>query len=353
MQAFFYFPQCLFICCSRFVQIYIESILQLPLKIRSVWHFILLTALTVFSLLIGLLHISFVFTERILFLWMITAPTNLIVYIIGAPRSGTTRLHKLVSSNETEFTAMRMWELFFAPSLIQKKIFAFVGKLDGLLNSVFSKTIQKAEKGLFNKFNNIHALSLFNVEEDALVLFHLCYTYHLSFLLGTEKSYADLNRNKNIPKAVWVYYKYCIENHQIQNPGKVYIAKNPFFTAHTKSLESLFSKVKFINLSRDISEVAPSFYSMKKHLSKVFYGCEPSQKKYDEILDLLNYWQREGIQLDKANSIQLNYLDLKKKPSLMVENIYTFLNLELSDLYKKALLIEDEKSKAFKSKHKY
>ena len=144
MQAFFYFPQCLFICCSRFVQIYIESILQLPLKIRSISHFILLSTLTVFSLLIGLVHISFVFTERILFSWMIKAPTNMMVYILGAPRSGTTRLHKLVSSNETEFTAMRMWELFFAPSLIQKKSFALVGKVDGFLNSVFSKAIKKA-----------------------------------------------------------------------------------------------------------------------------------------------------------------------------------------------------------------
>jgi len=353
MQAFFYFPQCLLICCAKFSQLYLESIFQLPFKLMSIWHIILLSILALFSFITGIIHITFVFTERIFFSWMLKPQKSLIVYIIGAPRSGTTRLHKLIASNEQKFTAMKMWELFFAPSIIQKKAFSMVGKIDGFFNSIFSTTIKKTEKALFSKFNTIHPLSLFNVEEDALVLFHLFYTYHLSFLLGTEKSYAHLNRNKNIPKAVWVYYKYCIENHQLQNPGKIYVAKNPFFTAHTHSLKALFSEVKFINITRGIEEVAPSFFSMKNHLSKVFYGCEPSQKKYREVLDLLNYWQECGASLQSPNSIQLNYLRLKEKPSEVVERIYKFLDLNLSSEQKEALFVEDENSKNFKSKHQY
>ena len=353
MQAFFYFPQCLLICCFKFSQLYLESIFQLPFKLRSLWQIILISILGMFTFITGIIHITLVFTERIFFSWILKPQKSLIVYIIGAPRSGTTRLHKLIASNEQEFTAMKMWELFFAPSIIQKKAFSIVGKIDGFFNSIFSTTIKNTEKALFSKFNTIHPLSLFNVEEDALVLFHLFYTYHLSFLLGTEKSYANLNRNINIPKAVWLYYKYCIENHQIQNPGKTYIAKNPFFTAHTNSLNTLFSDVKFITITRDIKEVVPSFFSMKKHLSKVFYGCEPSPNKYREILDLLNYWQECGASLQNPNSMQLKYLSLKEKPSEAVEIIYKFLDLDLNTEQKEALFIEDEKSKNFKSKHQY
>jgi len=354
MLAFFYYPQCLLICCSRFVQLYLKSLCLLPLKLKSIWHFMLLTILVIFSFCIGLFHISFVFIERMFFSWALKPSNKLMVYIIGAPRSGTTRLHKLLASDKNQFTAIKMWELFFAPALIQKKAFHFLGKIDStLFNDGISKSIQKAEKLLFSKFNNIHSLSLFNVEEDALVLFHLGYTYHLSFLLGTEKSYANLNRNKNIPKAVWVYYKYCIENHQMQNLGKIYLAKNPFYTAHSNTLKELFPSVKFINLSRDLKEVAPSFFSMKKHLSKVFYGTNPSEQKYKEILDLLKYWQKCGAELKETNAVQVDYFDLKKQPSLVVENLYAFLNLDLKSGQRTALLLEDEKSKNYLSKHKY
>ena len=351
--AFFYFPQCLLICSYKCVQLYLESVFQLPYKFRSIWSLILLTILSVFSLIIGIIHITFVFTERILFSWILKPQKSLIVYIIGAPRSGTTRLHKLIASNDQEFTAMKMWELFFAPSIIQKMVFSIVGKIDGFFNSIFSTTIKKAERTLFSKFNNIHPLSLFNVEEDALVLFHLFYTYHLSFLLGTEKSYSNLNRDKHIPKAIWVYYKFCIENHQIQNPEKIYLSKNPFFTAHSNRLESVFPAVKFINISRDIEEVSLSFFSMKKHLSNVFYGCNPSQQKYKEILVLLKYWQESGAKLKGTNSIQVDYMDMKEKPSAVIKNIYNFLSLDLNKSQQALLLQEDENSKNYISKHRY
>ena len=352
MLAFLYFPQCLVICCSKFIQLYVESILQLPLKLRSVWHFLLITSLALFSLTTALFHISIVFIERIVFSPFISIAPQQMVYIVGAPRSGTTRMHKLLASDKTMFTAMKMWELFFAPSIVQKKIFGLFSRVDGLLKYRFSNAIVKAEKRLFSKFNNIHSLSLFNVEEDALVLFQLFFSYHMSFLLGNETSYANLNRNKNIPKAVWVYYKYCIENHQLQNKGKVYLSKNPFFTAHTNSLKSLFPKIQFINLTRDIEEVAPSFFSMKRHLSNVFYGCNPSQKKYKAILELLKFWQQSGLEISVSNT-QVDYLNLKNTPSKTIIGLYNFLKLELKEAQKQRLLLEDEKSKSYKSKHKY
>ncbi len=354
MLAIFYYPQCILLCCSRFVQLYLESICLLPIKLKSIWNFILISIPAFFSLGIGLLHINFVFIERIFFSWAMKPQNKLMVYIIGAPRSGTTRLHKLLAADKNQFTTMKMWELFFAPALIQKKALHLLGKIDSaLFKNRISNSIQKAEKLLFNKFNDIHSLSLFNVEEDALVLFHLFYTYHLSFLLGTEESYANLNRNKNVPKSVWIYYKYCIENHQMQNATKIYLAKNPFLSSHSQSLETLFPLVRFINITRNIKEVAPSFFSMKKYLSNVFYSTNPSENKYKEILEILKYWQKCGTELKETEAIQVDYLDLKKQPSLVIDKLYTFLNIDLTLTQQKVLLLEDEKSKNYKSNHKY
>ena len=142
MLAFYYFPQCLFICCTQFIQLYLESILLLPLKAKSIWHFLLISILAGFSLLTAIFHISCVFIERILLGALIRPKPNPMVYIIGAPRSGTTRMHKLLADDQTQFTAMRMWELFFAPALIQKKLFRLFGKIDELFHCIKLKAVK-------------------------------------------------------------------------------------------------------------------------------------------------------------------------------------------------------------------
>ena len=45
------------------------------------------------------------------------------VFIVGVPRSGTTFLHRLLARDEEQFTSMKFWEILFAPSIIQKKIY--------------------------------------------------------------------------------------------------------------------------------------------------------------------------------------------------------------------------------------
>ena len=94
---------------------------------------------------------------------------------------------------------MAPWELFFAPAISQKLILISLGKIDEFFGAPFFRLIQYFEKKIFRDFNRVHKLGLFNVEEDALILFHLFSCYHMSFLLGKERSYSHLNYNKDVP----------------------------------------------------------------------------------------------------------------------------------------------------------
>ena len=85
----------------------------------------------------------------------------------------------------------------------------------------------------------------------------------------------------------------------------------------------------------------------------MFYSANPSEKKYKEILDLLKYWQKCGTELKETKAVQIDYLDLKKQPSLVIDKLYTFLNIDLTLTQQKVLLLEDEKSKIYQSNHKY
>lgn len=351
MLALYYLPQCLGIACLRFFQLYINSIPLFPKKASSVFRFLMVSTIAIAAFSISIIHITIVFTERFLFGALITPSNKLRLYIIGAPRSGTTRLHKLLANDTVHFTSMKMWEMFLAPSVAQKAILILIGKVDALCGSYVSKFITTVEQKMFSNFNTIHHLSIFNVEEDALLLFHLFSTYHLSFLLGKEQSYTSLNYNQKIPQAIWVYYNLCIENHLVFNPNKTYLSKNPFLTSAINELKNVHSNTKFIFLKRSIQNVAPSFFSMKRFLSNVFYGKNPSQQQYIAILDVLENWQKKPS--NNKDIMLINYTQLKTEPSNAVEKTYDFANISLNDHQSLFLKKEDKSAKSYKSKHEY
>ncbi|MBA4367501.1 MAG: hypothetical protein C0403_07665, partial [Desulfobacterium sp.] len=55
------------------------------------------------------------------------------VFVVGFPRSGTTYLHRLLNSDYEQFTSLKLWEILFAPSILQKKFFRILGKIDRMI----------------------------------------------------------------------------------------------------------------------------------------------------------------------------------------------------------------------------
>ena len=116
----YYYPQWLLISTWRFFKLFTESLWLFPWRFSSIPKFVFVALLSVFALLISHLHLSIVFIEHViisLFGQLKPYPT---VFIIGPPRSGTTRMHKLMALDTKTFSSMKMWELFFAPAISQK-----------------------------------------------------------------------------------------------------------------------------------------------------------------------------------------------------------------------------------------
>lgn len=350
----YYFPQWLCISTWRFFKLLTESLWLFPWCFSSIPRFVLVALLSVFALLISYLHLSVVFIEHIVFSLFRPLKHYHTVFIIGPPRSGTTHMHKLLAKDIKTFSSMKMWELFFAPAISQKLLLVGVGKIDAFFGAPFYRFIQFFEKKIFQNFNHIHKLGLFNLEEDALILFHLFSSYHLSFLIGKEQSYAHLNFNKDIPKAVWVYYKICVDNHMRLNPRKIYLSKNPFFSGSSESLNTLFKTSKFIYMDRDMNQVVPSFFSLKKFLSQVFYGKQPSKARYKSILKTLHFWRDTPVKdFSKAITLKANFKELTTKPVNLINKIYKFIGIKMDAGYKDALIGEAQEAKRYKSEHKY
>ena len=162
------------------------------IKFTLFWP-ILLTVSLVNIIFLGLDNILFDFNKI-----KIKKP----IFIIGFPRSGTTFLHKVLSS-DTQFTTPKLWELLFAPSITQKYIFKFI--------FIFFKPI-KALSFLLkplsiykSKIHNIHEIKLNNPEEDylAFIPYAACFILILFFpikeiwkLIDFDQSYSTKSKNK-------------------------------------------------------------------------------------------------------------------------------------------------------------
>ena len=88
------------------------------------------------------------------------------LFILGFPRSGTTFLHKTLT-NDNQFTTPLLWELLFAPSILQKKIF---WRINNLFNMKYYGENIRWFKKITKKFDHIHQIKLSNPEEDYLSL---------------------------------------------------------------------------------------------------------------------------------------------------------------------------------------
>ena len=349
----YYYPQWLCISTWRFFKLFSESLWLFPLRFSSIHRLALVSILSVFALIISYLHLSIVFIEQIVFFLFGPLKPYPIVFIVGPPRSGTTRMHKLLAADQKTFSSMKMWELFFAPAVCQKLLLIGLGKIDELFGAPLFRLIQFIENKAFEDFNRIHNLGLFNIEEDALILFHLFSSYHMSFLIGKEQSFKQLNYDKGIPKAVWVYYKICVDNHMRLNQRKTYLSKNPFFSGSYESLSVLFKAPKFIYMDRDINQVAPSFFSLKKFLSHIFYGKQPSIIRYKSILKTLHFWRDAPLNISKSVALRASFKELTTEPVNLVSKIYQFMRIKVGAEYKKVLKLEAQKVKSYKSEHRY
>ena len=158
-----------------------------------------LTLLWPILITVSLINIIFLGLDKILFDFnsiKIKKP----IFIIGFPRSGTTFLHKVISK-DNQFTTPRLWELLFAPSIIQKYIFKF-------LFIIFKpiKVLSFLLKPLYSsKIHNIHEIKLDNPEEDylAFIPYGACFILVLFFpvkeiwkLIDFDRSYDTKSKNR-------------------------------------------------------------------------------------------------------------------------------------------------------------
>jgi hypothetical protein len=284
------------------------------------------------------------------------------VFIIGNPRSGTTFLHRLLAKDERNFSFIRMWEVIFAPSIAQRKLFWFFQKLDNALGGKFQSWLLNQEKKTWLS-NPIHKIGLLEPEEDESILFSMWETIFTSVVFP----HPELVRNyalfdKQMPllrrRKIMRFYRDCLRRHLFAwNSNKKFLSKNPTFSPKVDSLYEFFPDAKIIYLVRNPLDTIPSIISWMSYQWKQFSDPAENYLFKDYMLELAKEWYQyplERFAKAPAESYAIvRYEDLAKAPRQVVTGLYEKFGFELSPEFEGILDEADRAAWGYKSKHRY
>jgi hypothetical protein len=237
-----------------------------------------------FSLLFSVLWISSqigFLIDKVLFYRFKKQKINHPVFIIGNFRSGSTLLYRLLAQDEMNFTAMKSWEIYTAPSITQRKLLRGLQTIDDILGGRLTKRFSDWNASQFGDIR-IHAVSTFEPEEDEGLFLQLWYGLFVWFFFPSEfeQGWFD-NFDRVIPepvkRRVMEFYRGCIKRHVFAHGcNRTYLAKNPSHTGKLDSLLAEFPDAKIIYLYREPGQMIAS--TMSWFSFALHYFCDLSEK---------------------------------------------------------------------------
>ena len=310
-----------------------------------------------------LFHRLALWLDAWLFRQQLSASLDRPVFIVGLPRSGTTYLQRLLSTQSHCLTTFPLWEAVFAPALCEKLLLAWLYRrfkrpADFLLSLIESRLAASTEK--------IHSVGLFEAEEDfvALLAYDLCFLRVFLFPYD-DRSWSlarcDTLTEHQLDKFLRVYEGLLVR-HQVFRHKRV-LSKNPSLTLWSEKLRARFPQATVIAMRRNPVEVVGSqLSSIEPALS--WFGSrlreEPALierfvsmlEAYSGHLDVLESRSRGLRPVSKGSSV-LDYEDLVQDPAKVVDSLVADLGIERDEARRTELAGLIARGKKYSSRHNY
>lgn len=277
----------------------------------------------------SLLYRVLFFLDDILFPGHKTHPVEKPLFIIGNLRSGSTFLHRLLSRDQT-FTSLTTWDIYLAPSVIQKKITQFVSRIDKKLGGHLHRLLYAFDRRTLGRFK-IHPISFFQPEEDENILLHAWDSFWVTFLFPFMDEFPNYQHfDEALPdghkRRIMAFYKSMLQRHLYATGKKYYVAKAPAFSAKIETLVEFFPDARIIYLARNPLDMLPSTVSWINYSRRVFTDPGEGYFYLDEIVDFTQHWYRHPLRyLDAHPSpryLILKYDDLIQRPEQVIRSFY-------------------------------
>ncbi len=284
------------------------------------------------------------------------------IFIIGNFRSGSTLLQRLLARDREHMTAMKTWEIYLAPSILQRKFWRVVAKIDqktfggALLNRLTHR--DNAWLGTIP----MHKVGLQEVDEDEGILLHNWTSSFLMFVFPFIESmppylYFDTEMPEDEKHMAMEFYYRCVQKHVYDHGGKRYIAKNPAFSVKIDSLRQYFPDAKFIYLVRNPVDMLASKTSFFSYIWQYFGTPLERYPFKDLMLDFTRHWYLYSLErlafLPESEYVILRYDSLVEQLDESIRMIYNRFNMPITPKFEKELVRAVKDADGYESKHKY
>ncbi|MEO6036990.1 MAG: sulfotransferase, partial [Saprospiraceae bacterium] len=286
------------------------------------------------------------------------------VFIIGIPRSATTLLYKILAADTRHFHCFKLWELVFAPSILQKYFFVGVQSLDRRIGNPLYRLSLWLDKVIFGEFRGIHEMGLSKPEEDEVLFLYNFSSVYLHFfypdtpVLDNVLRYDEMLPEKVRTANVNFYYR-CIQRHQyvFDRRGKrFFLSKNPCFVSKMNSIALRFDRAKFIYPLRSPLQAIPSTISLNARIHAVFTSAGKTFPLAEKTTDRLLDWYLHADHVMKTTIGERGYTAyyqrLTTEPKRVFKEIYRFLGIDhpaMQDVYASI----DQNTRYYASPHRY
>jgi hypothetical protein len=297
--------------------------------------------------------------DRIFFPSHARRPIRQPVFIIGNPRSGTTLFHRLLSRDRERFHCFRTWEIF-APSILQQRVAAWLGRRDARRGGRLRRRIEAAEARRFAGFAHIHRVGLFLPEEDGKVLIHVLASAFLTWFFPPREFGSLVRFDLDVPadrqRSILAFYAACVRRHAYAQGGaRQLLSKNPMFTGMITALQRAFPDCKFVCLVRNPLDTIPSTISLSRAL--MGRNDQPDATIDRAIYAQLCFFYRHALDglaaLPPDRCVFVKYDELLRDPRQTVEGVYRQLGFATTSAFAAELAREETSIRTTRSEHRY
>ncbi len=315
--------------------------------------------------LIILINWVFLIVDNFIFWTYRKQSIKKLVFITGLPRSATSLVFHKLANDADHFTSFKLWEIIFAPSIIQKYFFRAILFIDKSIGHPLYACSKLLDRLLFKKLRGIHDMSLSKPEEDELLFIYKLSTvlfvyvfpglHYLDNLLEFDEKIQPQTRYK-----LMRFYKRCLQRHNFvfnRNDNKYLLSKNPAFVSRIRSLHDTFPDSHLIYTYRSPLKTIPATISLNRHLYSIFASIDEAFPMASSTKDMLTRWY---IMSNKAlkekyqgKQLVLDYAHITEQLSNTLTEIYQCLGIETTKKLQLTFALAEEKSRLFKSNNHY
>jgi hypothetical protein len=335
------------------------SLVKSPLRLRRWAYVMLFTGLYGAMWLLVALGRAF---DHVLFPGFRRQAVREPVFIVAAPRSGTTLTQKLLSLDEERFVHIKLYQTVF-PSITWQRFFEGMARLDSSIGQPLARLMAWMEKRFFGGLERTHQLRFDAPEGDEGFFVYTFVTQaiyllfpHVEALYGA--GFPDALRPKQRQRLMR-YYRTCVQRQlYAHGPKKVLLAKATQSCGAVESLQAEFPDARFVTLTRHPGQSVAShvslFHSVWRIHSPEIRKDSPTSASFARLgIRWIQHLRAFRGKVDPQQYWCIDYRDLVSDPKDAVEKLYHHFGWKLSDSFQARLTEANRQQLHYRSEHHY